>query len=208
MTEPPDRPSDHDLIDKLREIASDFPSGDPEDRRASAGIMLFALLEHAWLTDGDPTDPDGGLAPIRELLIALLDAERGVRHPLLEAVSRKGRPLHDFRKDVLKIFASVAMEFLMQDGATKSEAAITVSSKLEPLDIPTIGKRGPSTGATTVTNWRNGLMGHAEPNFASRRFADILAEISNGQVPPRAAANWALDYLEIWFRKKSEIVPN
>jgi hypothetical protein len=109
------------LKEKL--AASNALTGSPEADRAAASIQLCAAVDAFYLAGIDLSK----LGPLRRLLGALEDADRGIRDPILTPSCPSSRPPDFSRKWEARATAVVAYEVLGEVGIPASRAAQQVN---------------------------------------------------------------------------------
>lgn len=170
------------LVDKLKEakeIYHDTP-------RESVVMALDSVMEHL---DGIGIAPDLK-APLFALRLALDDATRGAKNPLLEVKKLGHRPPFTRVERLTRTHAAAAMQLLVDSGIRPTQAAQTVASAVR--NWPWHGAK--SVLAANVTQWRedamSGLVGEDDD---ATLYRGLTTDESVEALGPKAVADAILD---------------
>src|SRR5947209_4432578 len=132
------------------------------------GVILAMTALHDFLTANFVADPSALIA-IRHLLYSLADLEGGKLAPLLTPKKVKNRPRDSAAKEAFRAFAAVAMDFFMEGGDPRKQAARRVAAALSHMgydDGP-----GKPIKSHMVEDWRDRMMTERPAeNLAAARF--------------------------------------
>jgi hypothetical protein len=138
------------------------------------------------------------------LIQAMSDVRDGHEHPLTTPPRRTSRPKESSRLKSIKGWSAATLDVLMESGATKWDAAKTVSSVLAKNRFCLTGD-GKKATAKTVAAWRDRLIGCSTSDPAARHFQvalDLLRSkkstkrwLSN-ELDPKVKARRALSGLD------------
>jgi hypothetical protein len=116
------------------------------------------------------------LAPIRNLQHALIDAERGKRHPLFNPKEHVGRPPDRTEHLGLAGIAAVLMQLLMNAGKSKSDAGRQVARRLNAIGHRT--PQGATISGKLIMEWRDRAMTERPvEDIVADRYVRMLQEV-------------------------------
>jgi hypothetical protein len=152
--------------------------------------------------------------PLKDILLAFRDSERGSRPLLFQPTELHNRPPTPLWQLGLMVSASLAIDLLMKAKRKRKleEAAKEVSAKLKRLGVPIRGSRNPDIHDwQTVRSWRQALRAAAKrpnaKNKGERRFTDeflgwaqvytfqkeqLLSRLETGDIDAESAAKGRL----------------
>ena len=146
-------------------------------RRLESMVALDSLLR--FLANTGPSDLD--VLPLRNVLIALRQAEEGVRHPLVAPASTGGKARDSIYEKGVKLRAALAMTALMEARSNVAQATATIRRALTKAGYRKKGKEIP---VGTIRRWRDGAkkgkLGDYDGSLASlkRLPADEQAKVA------------------------------
>ena len=121
------------------------------DQRTGALAAISATIE--FLLAVPPLCSPHRLAPLRALLDAFFDTEKGIVPPLFAPMRQSGRPVDPSSLRTIRAHAAGAMQLLMEClDYSKDEAARLVARELKGLGMSVGNKHN---AAKTVASWRD-----------------------------------------------------
>jgi hypothetical protein len=141
--------------------ASFLVSDKPEEQRGAVLVALNAVCE---FIEGFVDTPSGSrTAPLRALMVALLDLGKSTTHPMLTPANIDRRPNRPYGANWLIAKAIEMMQIAMDQGKPRLKAAADVAKVLHER-----GYRLPGDNPikpTTITNWRSSAEGNPRKGF-------------------------------------------
>jgi hypothetical protein len=182
----------------LLKAIRDEPAPIPEDAHCDPGLYpaLEALKATLDFLDYYPTFGGGGIGrgagltrPLYDLLLALVDLERGHTHPLLRTgkTGKRGAAVH---YQAVTAWAAIYMDTLTIAGRTNQAAASAVAKELVDIDISQGASRR-NVRAATVKGWRDELNAGNGPDLAQAAWSRYVSQRAGGRSNPDRLADWA-----------------
>ena len=131
--------------------------------------------------------------PLQELFVALRQADKGQRSPMLERRRVRHRPTDTDMVQTLKGSAAATVTLLMRAGVPKREAENRVAHALIQEGCRPTGGAHHTLSPNTIAAWRNKMIGHADQTRMSMAYTTFLTCIAAEPVPPEAEVNRQCD---------------
>jgi hypothetical protein len=179
------------LQQELSFAAESFQNGGPEQVRPSVQIALGLI--HTFLLTVFGARDSKPLIPLRQLIYALHDLDRGRAGPLLAPQKTSHRPRDSVAKEAFIAIPAACMELLVEGGIARKDAANRVANALGAMGYRNGDKR--ITGEN-VEDWRDRMRtGSPAENAAVGRFRRIVDHYRFTHPDPLTAANLILKRL-------------
>ncbi len=153
------------LVQALGRSSDLYDQDEPGSDRAGSLDALIAVTDFLGAVDVEPPL----LRPLKAIILAFGDANRGRTNRLFEVRRVAHRSPTAIEDQLAKVSAAIAMEFLMLGGRKQEDAAKTVAKAVRGWDIDSI--RTQKVTWRTVKNWRDKLNAGnpADPDVKSFR---------------------------------------
>jgi hypothetical protein len=159
------------LQKELSFAAEAFQNGGAEQARPSVQIALGVI--HAFLMTVFGAHDSKALMPLRQLIYARHDLDRGRVGPLLAPQKMSHRPRDSVAKEAFIAIPAACMELLVEGGVARKDAAIQIAHGLSAMGYRN-GRDKPVT-AQNVEDWRDRMRtGSSAENAAVGRFRRIV----------------------------------
>jgi hypothetical protein len=160
-----------ELLGSLAVARKNFDQPGAAHGRTAVYQALFAVIK--YVEDTIPERPDF-VRPLRELLYALRDLDRGTVAALLEPQPIKHRPHMPYSEELLRADAAVLMHFKIKAGSERKVAAGFVARRLN--------ERGYRHGNNRISGdqviaWRNSVKASRSKKVGSLRYRDALRRL-------------------------------
>jgi hypothetical protein len=171
-------------------VAADlFERSSPDASRSTVQRTLVAI-ESLLRTTFGANDPKP-LIPLRRLIYALHDLDRGTVVPLLAPQKINHRPRDSLLKEGLMAFAAACMELLIESGVRRKDAARRVAKYLHAKGYRSTRDR--TITAQNVEDWRDRMRSESPSESEAVARFRRLVEIRANFPDPQTAANTILE---------------